>query len=280
MPNNTQTQDEFYNGWDTQAPPGYAKANRKFIWYLVIGVVLLPFILVFAQRGFSSANFEFGNITTLEGQLIYEPVPMLKVNNGRDIDGKDVYQNVLLVGYGKMGAMSTIQKLERRDDVFMNLENHQVTIKGTLIYRDGKTVLELTEGINSLTKVSNPPGIPREFEAYGNQSLSGEIIDPKCYFGVMKPGHGKPHRSCAIRCISGGIPPVFWIKSETGKNQYLIMLDEDGAPIHQEVLDHVGEPISMCGKVQKIDDWLYVYVDMVEGFKRISKGELANCGLD
>ena len=28
-----------------------------------------------------------------------------------------------------------------------------------------------------------------------------------CFLGVMKPGRSKPHRACAVRCISGGIPP-------------------------------------------------------------------------
>lgn len=45
-------------------------------------------------------------------------------------------------------------------------------------------------------------------------TLEDEIIDPKCYFGVI-PGKGKIHRSCAIRCISDGIPPVL---ATTDKN--------------------------------------------------------------
>lgn len=278
MSNNTPPKDEFYIGWQPEAPDSFAQKSRKTVMYLIGGVALLAVVLVISQKGFSSSVFEFGNITTLQGQLIYKPVPMLKISSGRDIHGDDVFQNVLLVGFGKFGAASTIHQLERREDVFMNLENHQVKIKGTLIYRDGKTLLELTEGINSLREVRNPVGYPNQVEDYGNQALKGEIIDPKCYFGVMKPGHGKPHRSCATRCISGGIPPVFWQKKANGENQYFIMLNEKGEAINQAVLDYIGEPIALCGKVERIDDWFYVYVDMVEGFKRIGNGAVANCG--
>jgi hypothetical protein len=28
-------------------------------------------------------------------------------------------------------------------------------------------------------------------------TLTGEIVDSKCYLGVMNPGQGKVHRDCA-----------------------------------------------------------------------------------
>ena len=40
-------------------------------------------------------------------------------------------------------------------------------------------------------------------------TLIGEIVDSKRYLGVMNPGNGKVHRDCAVRCLSGGIPPIF-----------------------------------------------------------------------
>jgi hypothetical protein len=46
----------------------------------------------------------------------------------------------------------------------------------------------------------------------GTQTLIGEIVDSKCYLGVMNPGALIPHRACAIRCISGGIPPVLLVR--------------------------------------------------------------------
>jgi hypothetical protein len=53
--------------------------------------------------------------------------------------------------------------------------------------------------------------------------INGEIIDPKCYFGVMKPGKGKPQCDCAIRCILGGITPMLVVKNEQGDANYYLL---------------------------------------------------------
>lgn len=44
-------------------------------------------------------------------------------------------------------------------------------------------------------------------------TLDGELVDSKCYLGTMKPGDGKTHKSCAILCLRGGIPPLFVSKA-------------------------------------------------------------------
>ena len=51
-----------------------------------------------------------------------------------------------------------------------------------------------------------PLGWPAPQVLADNVTLKGEIIDPKCYLGAMKPGGGKTHKACAMRCIAGGIP--------------------------------------------------------------------------
>ena len=87
-----------------------------------------------------------------------------------------------------------------------------------MAYYDNKKVLELTEGAKSFISLGDfetfsggedlKHSITKKF---GETRLKGEIYDPKCAFGAMKPGFGKPHRSCAIRCISGGVPPILRI---------------------------------------------------------------------
>jgi hypothetical protein len=86
-------------------------------------------------------------------------------------------------------------------------------------------------------------------------TLQGEIIDPKCYFGVMKPGFGKIHRSCAVRCISGGIAPVLATSDENNISKYYLITDEDGNAIHKDILPFIGKPCKINGVVEKIDDW-------------------------
>ena len=99
--------------------------------------------------------------------------------------------------------------------------------------------------------------------------LEGEVIDPKCYFGVVKPGLGKPHRSCAIRCISGGIPPMLAVKNENGESNYYVLLGKDGEPINKQILDYVADRVKISGKLEGIGDWLILKVDLESGIKRI-----------
>ena len=92
-------------------------------------------------------------------------------------------------------------------------------------------------------------------------TLEGEIIDPKCYFGVMKPGKGKIHRSCAVRCISGGIPPVLSSTDNNNISQYFLLTDTNGNPINEAVLPFIGKPSKITGIVEKMEDWFVFKID-------------------
>jgi hypothetical protein len=81
----------------------------------------------------------------------------------------------------------------------------------------------------------------------GPVTVSGEIVDSKCYLGVMNPGKGKVHRDCAARCLSGGIPPIF--VTSNGEDQFLLV-GPDGHAIGRDALrEFVGEPISIQGEL-------------------------------
>lgn len=85
----------------------------------------------------------------------------------------------------------------------------------------------------------------------GQVTLSGEIVDSKCYLGVMNPGSGKVHRDCAVRCISGGIPPAFSVKDAEGRPKILLLAGVDGRQLNREVLDFVAEPITIRGRLTR-----------------------------
>lgn len=97
-------------------------------------------------------------------------------------------------------------------------------------------------------------------------TLQGEIIDPKCYFGVMKPGKGKIHRSCAVRCISGGIPPVLATTDNNNISEYYLLTDLKGQPINEAVLPFIGKPSQIKGTVEKMEDW-YILKIKIENIK-------------
>jgi hypothetical protein len=105
-------------------------------------------------------------------------------------------------------------------------------------------------------------------ETLSVQSLTGEIVDSKCYLGVMNPGHTKPHRECASLCIRGGIPPLFIAKDSDGRDVHLWLVSEKGEPVNQQVLDFVAEPIEITGQIKRSGDQLYLYANP-QTFRRL-----------
>jgi len=246
--------NEFFIGWSDKMPSSYAQAVKKMVVLLIPIVLLVAFLVVKAQKDFSTSNFEYGTTTVLEGTLIKTPAPMLRINWGMDLDEKPVFQHILLVGFGKLGAQRTLTKIENK--IGHDLNGKPVILAGTLIYHDGKTTLELTDGIAAYKGASNKLAnstistIP-----LGTLNLQGEIIDPKCFFGVMKPGDGKPHKSCAARCISGGIPPIFVTRKLNGERDYYLLVGENGEAINQEILPFVADQLRITGQANQMHDW-------------------------
>ena len=242
----------FYVGWQDKMSNEQKKFFRKILIPMFVFIPLLMFALSYFVLPSNNYQFEFGNVKEYSGTYYEKPLPMLVVESNEWPDA--ISKSAVLVGYGKLGAQGIITEIEKEKG---KLNGKKITIKGSLIYGDGKSLIELTDEENSLVSI--------QAEAYGrpitplkhkSDKLFGEIIDPKCYFGVMKPAIGKIHKSCAIRCISGGIPPVF--KSNQGK--YYLMLGEQGQSINKNVLDLVAEPVSVEGQLGQFLDWDIIYI--------------------
>jgi hypothetical protein len=95
----------------------------------------------------------------------------------------------------------------------------------------------------------------------GKQTLTGEIVDSKCFLGVMNPGQLTPHRACAIRCISGGVPPVLLVRQRDGPAIYLLLVSAEGKPVNKQVLDMVAEPVEITGEVERQGELLILRAD-------------------
>ncbi len=148
----SKERDPFYIGYLSNAPSNYARFLRWLIPLLFVIGGVLAFVFVNQQKGFADSTFELGNLTEVEGYLTLDPVPMLKINIGRDAKGYDVFKSIILVGFGKMGAAPTVTEMEARSGQALN--GKKIKVRGTLIYYDGKTLLELTKGDASLVSVS------------------------------------------------------------------------------------------------------------------------------
>jgi len=254
-------QKDFYIGWQDKMPPKNKGFLQRFVVLLFISLPLLAAIVVMLQKPFNNHQFEFGNLKKITGTYYSSPFPILIADEG--ILPDSISQELLLVGYGKFGAKGIMSRIE---DTHGLLSGKKISLSGTLIYGDGKSLLELTEEdqafleiIESPMRPAPPMSAPREVK------MEGEILDPKCYFGVMKPGEGKIHKSCAVRCISGGIPPVMrQDPGEEGAYRYYLMVDQKGQSINKTVLPFIAEQVQLKGTTRRFMDWEILFVDLNE----------------
>jgi hypothetical protein len=257
---------EFYIGWMSKAPAGFAKHVKKVLLVLFPVALVIGYLLSVNQKKFSTASFEFGKTTEIKGIYYNNPVPMLKV-----FDKENSSVTMLLVGYGKHGAETAIMETEREKNVLLN--GKEVSLKGTLLYGDGKMLLQVDKKDNPIVNIGEKSSVPIQQKDLGTQTIRGEIVDPKCYFGVMKPGEGKVHRDCAIRCILGGIPPVLHVQNEKGESNYYLIVGPTGEKMNEAVQHIIAEPVSIEARVVQQDDWVILYTGK-EGIRRISYAQL------
>jgi hypothetical protein len=211
----------------------------------------LAVTLVAAQRPFAKAVFEYGEVRSFEGRLTADPYPLLEVT--RPGVGAEQVSRYLLVAPFKFGLGATGR----------SFDGQRVRLSGTLVHRDGRTLIEVEDGsiatVDSVPSNAAPQGDGAE--SLGVQTLRGEIVDSKCFLGVMKPGNLKPHRACAVRCISGGIPPVFLVTDAAGRATCHLLTGADGRAVNREVLDRVAEPLEITGEVLRLGDLLLLRSD-------------------
>lgn len=251
--------DEFYVGYLGDQPKGIMRFVKSRVWLIAAILLISSFVFALFQKPFKNSNFELGSLTEVTGVLHKKPYPMLRVKSK-----EGSFKNVLLLGFGKFGAEGGIETIEEDTE---DLEGVEISLKGTLIYYNGKTLLQLENNVEGTYKKLNKTADSRLKNDLGSIELNGEIIDPKCYFGVMKPGRGKIHRSCAVRCISGGMPPVFVTTNEKKETNYFLITNEEGEPINQELLAFVGKPVQLSGKMEQMEDWILLKVNPETGLK-------------
>ena len=227
--------NDFYVGYLPKAPTALARFVRKVIVALGLLGVTAALVLVAGQMPFANSTFEYGKLRSFEGVVVTRPFPTLLVARPGEIGKQDKYSRYLLVAPGKHGA----------DDLVAGIDGKQVRLQGQLIYREGGTMVEITPG--SIAVVDTPPADVETTRDLGPLTATGEIVDSKCYLGVMNPGQGKVHRDCAARCLSGGIPPIF--VANNGESQ-LLLVGPDGSALGRDALrEFVAEPITLRGEL-------------------------------
>lgn len=243
--------EEFYVGYQPKAPQRLAKWLRTRALIPAVFVALAVGAFAGAQYRLSDASFAFGQTTNLTGYLVIDPYPALLVSNQSDASGKAVWQRVHLAGVGKHGATPDLNKFN----------NTMISIDGTLIQRDQESMLEVIT--DSVQIISDNPLSPPKLAASNARTikLSGEIVDSKCHLGVMKPGEGIAHRACAIRCLHGGMPPLFVTGDADSPSRYILMTTANGELFDDRLMAFIGRSLTLTGELlQKNDAW-FIQVD-------------------
>jgi hypothetical protein len=238
---------EFYVGYLPVAPP----ATRRFVRWIVVLLVFAAagsaITIAALQNPFSASAFEFGKTHMFAGTIEDDPYPTLVVARPGTGSGLSRY---LLVGAGKHGVDFDVSKY-----------NHKpVRLTGTLIFRGNQTMIEVVSGSLSedASATTQAESTAKDLGAF---ELVGEIVDGKCYLGVMNPGEGKVHRDCAVRCLSGGIPPLFAADDFQGAPATLVLTDHSQKLLPRASLPLAAKRVRVRGHVFQFGDSLRLETD-------------------
>ncbi len=239
------SEKHFFIGWeDTRELPRRAVFSG-FVWAILLLLIVGIGAWVGAlQRTPGKGMFAFGDVQTYRGVLLSQPSPMLIVD---DESGK-----------GKICLLVNPLKHGFRQEVAGRHHLKEVTLKGTIIGDELNSMIEVVPG----SVAEQGEGEAQSSRVGSTVMLKGEIVDSKCHLGVMNPGRFKTHRACAIQCIAGGIPPLLVIESVDGQRQQFLIVDLDGKPVNDQVLDYIAEPIRLGGKTKAIGSLQILYADL------------------
>ena len=249
--NETSNTDEFYQGFSPTIPPKI----RGFLWVLVpliaVIVVVLSLILPKIHNQYSTGCYT--DFREYEGLLMAKPVPHLMIPRPGTTNVDNAYSRYVLAGTRKTSVSPKV----------LEFAGEWVKIRALPVFRDGMTLLAVSS--RKEPEIIEPPTnqsltVP-EGKTLGQFTLLGEIVDTKCNLGVMKPGQLKVHRDCAIRCISGGVPPSLRVVDASGNIEYFLLVDSDSQAVNSSILDIVADPVAVTGEVVQYGDLFVLKAD-------------------
>jgi hypothetical protein len=240
--------DEFYIGYDPSMPPRTARFVTRAL--VVVGALaaVTAVLVAVGHKSLEAGSFEYGHPTSIAGTLLERPYPTLIPEGARSGEA-----SVLLVAPGKHGADRLVQGLDGR----------RATVTGTRIRRGSLTMVEVEPA--SLATHTTRSGIgPRVSEGLVTDTpvtLTGEIVDSKCFLGVMVPGSGKTHKECASLCLRGGIPPALYVHDRGGRSSLLLLTGPSGERVSAQAASLAGEAVTISGTLAKQGGWLVIRSD-------------------
>jgi hypothetical protein len=239
--------DDFFIGYAPPMPPRLARFVISIVIALACGVLIWAVTVAAGHVPLEGGTFEFGHPQRVAGTIVERPYPALQIDGA---DSRDT-PLLLLVAPGKHGADSLVRGLDGR----------RLSLMGTRALRGGRTTSEVEPASLMVGDGSAAPPAPAESIGVGLVQLRGEIVDSKCFLGVMVPGSGKTHSDCASLCIRGGIPPALYVEDVAGHSSLLLLTGISGEPIGVPAIEAAGEAIDMTGIVERQGGWLVLRTD-------------------
>jgi hypothetical protein len=240
------SQSQFYVGY-LPLPKSWKSTIILFAALWLIGLAVFGVVLAANQDAVQPGVWDTSTVREVEGVLHVDPYPVLYLD---DEETGVPHKGVLLVAENKFGV----------GQYALPFAGQRVRVQGHFVGQQSRAMYELLDGADSFSTVSKDVA---QFKSrdLGQHTLAGEIVDSKCFLGVMKPGYGKTHRACAVRCLSGGITPIFVTRAGDGEATIYVMTDAQNQPINEFVLPYVAEPVAITGQVYARGDLLYFAID-------------------
>lgn len=246
-----EDEDEFFIGYAPPMPPRLAHFVRRNVITLACGVLVWAVTIATGHVPLEGGTFEFGHPQRLGGTIVEHPYPALQL----DEDNQHATPWLLLVAPGKHGA----------DTLVRGLDGRHVTLKGTRIRRGSHTMIEVEPASLVVGQPSESWSQAASMKAAsfgeGAVKVRGEIVDSKCFLGVMVPGSGTTHKDCASLCLRGGIPPALYAEDRAGDSALILLTGTSGESIRAQALQVAGEAIDMTGILERRGGWLVLRTD-------------------
>lgn len=225
----------FYIGWQAKMPEPLSLIMRRTAIGLAVTVPVLSATMVWFQNPVDRGSYEFGIEKTFEGILYEHPVPRLRL-----VHADPLIADHVLVGAGKFGP----------GNVISGAHGKRVRFNGSLIVREPLRLIELNRPETfTILDPSAPPAETPAISNLGDGTFTGELVDTKCWSGVMRPATGKVHRACAIRCLSGGVPPGLLVRNADGDGVVFLLAGCDGGKLDYDV-QLAGTFIKVAGTLE------------------------------
>jgi hypothetical protein len=200
-------------------PPGLIRFLRRLAIAAAVAAFGVAVAVAVVQRPLPSGAFEYGVERPFEGILYERPVPVLRLTEA------DRVSSLVVVGLGKHGLPA----------VARGADGCEVRFSGSLVVREQMTMVEVDDPAAFEIGDCSAATIERGIRTVGSMTVVGELVDTKCYFGVMKPATGKVHRACAIRCLSGGVPPGILLRTDGDDGVVLLLAGPVGEALDFDV---------------------------------------------